>query len=630
MSNYKGVIGSLQKAIFNETAKNADNTYKLGQGLAKFAAGGALAGSVGTSSMTVYNNYSEGRDLTNGLGMSALRGAALGTVIGTGSNVVPKLVHNSMAKTGITAFDGFGKIAEDLAETWAPVAVSLKIANHKPKTAEGKKSMGAMDKYFKLSKEVRKEVKAKGVKNLKNSGDFSYTLQSKVVSGIDPEGFVKGSTSKAANSFSLDDLVKLTAVNGALGKATEDTAKFNKDKESVKALAAWSTDTSSKLEKISKVQRGAVGSALLTNLGFKSTYHHIVEPTGDFFKNIRKGKFKDITWEQVAGTAFSGYGLYETGLILNDASEGDVKGVITGLGILAGSKLAYGAATDYAKFEAIRRAKRLSYNNMYQAFKMQRDTSTLIESSGHLSLEQEKELNALFKKKATDIANFSAPNTTKVVQEMGETLNNPSSLFTENLKATHNLLEAIGKDAARNGKDADQITDIASKYITKYPNEVMGMSEDVMHSNIDSVREWNTKYSNILSELRKDFMQESVDVNYSKVLDQLESRNKMTQMSGAADLLYGTKAFAGREGALKETISDIRDPWSEVRKPTLWLELARDFALGAGTTYAVDYAVRGEDASIPGAILLGGGIQLATGAHILGNPKKYFAKHVSK
>ena len=630
MSNYKGVIGSLQKAIFNETAKNADNTYKLGQGVAKFAAGGALAGSVGTSSMTMYNNYNEGKDLTNGLGMSALRGAALGTVIGTGANVVPKLVHNSMAKTGITAFDGFGKIAEDLAETWAPVAASLKMANHRPKTAEGKKSMGAMDKYFKLSKEVRKEVKAKGVKNLKSSGDFSYTLQNKVVSGIDPEGFIKGSANKAANSFSSDDLVKLTAVKGALEKATEDTAKFKKDKESMKVLAAWGTDTGSKLEKMSKVQRGTVGSALLTNLGFKSTYHHIVEPTGDFFKNIRKGNFKNITWEQVAGTAFSGYGLYETGQILDDASEGDLKGVVTGLGILAGSKIAYGSAMDYAKLDAIRRAKGLSYNNMYQAFKMQRDTSTLIASSSHLSLEQEKELNALFKKKATDIANFSAPNTIKVLQDMGETLNNPSSLFTENLKATHSLLEAIGKDAAKHGKDPDQITGIASKYITKYPNEVMSMSKDVMHSNMDSVREWNTKYSNILSELKKDFMQESVDVNYSKVLDKLESRDKMTKMSGAADLLYGTKAFAGRESALKETVSSIKDPWAEVRKPTLWLELAGDFALGAGTTYAADYMVRGEDASIPGAVLLGGGMQLAIGAHILGNPKKYFAKPVSQ
>ena len=630
MSDYKGVIGSLQKSIFNETAKNADNTYKLGQGLAKFAAGGALAGSVGTSSMTMYNNYSEGKDLTSGLGMSALRGAALGTVIGTGTNLLPKVVHNSMAKTGITTFDGFSKIAEDFAETWAPVAASLKVANHRPKTPEGKKSIGTMDKYFKLSNEVRKEVKAKGVRNLKNSGDFAYTLQSKVISGIDPEGFVKGTANKTANSFSTDDLVKLTAVKGALEKATEDTAKFKHDKESMKALAAWGTDTGSKLEKMSKVQRGTVGSALLANLGFKSTYHHIVEPTGDFFKNIRKGDFKNINWEQVAGTAFSGYGLYETGQILNDASEGDLKGVVTGLGILAGSKIAYGAAMDYAKFDAIRRVKGVSYNNMYQAFKMQRETSTLIESSGHLSLEQERELNALVKKKATDIANFSAPSTTKVLQEMGETLNNPSTLFTENLKATHSLLEAIGKDAAKHGKDPDQITGIASKYITKYPNEVMGMSRDVMHSNIDSVREWNTKYSNILSELRKDFMQESVDVNYSRVLDQLESRDEMTKMSGAADLLYGTKAFADRESALKETVSDLKDPWSEVRKPTLWLELAGDFALGAGTTYAADYMVRGEDASITGAALLGGGLKLATGAHILGNPKKYFAKPVSK
>ena len=630
MANYKGVIGSLQKSIFNETAKNADNTYKLGQGVAKFAAGGALAGSVGTSSMTMYNNYSEGKNLTNNLGMSAVRGATLGAVIGTGANIVPKLVHNSMAKTGITAFDGFGKIAEDLAETWAPVAASLKVANHRPKIPEGKKSTGAIDKYFKLSKEARKEVKAKGIKDLKNSGDFAYTVQSKIISGTDPEGFVKGTANKTANSFSTDDLVKLTAVKGALEKATEDTANFNKNKESMKALAAWGKNTGSKLERMSKVQRGTVGSALLANLGFKSTYHHIVEPTGDFFKNVRKGKFKDITWEQIAGTAFSGYGLYETGQIINDASEGDLKGVVTGLGILAGSKIAYGTAMDYAKFDAIRRAKGLSYNNMYQAFKMQRETSTFIGSFGHLSLEQEKELNALFKKKATDIANFSAPNTTKVLQEMDETLNSPSTLFTENLKATHRLLEAIGEDVARHGKDPAQITGMASKYLTKYPNEIMSMSKDISHSNIDSVRDWNTKYSNILSELRKDLMQESVDVNYSKVLDQLESRNKMTKMSGAADLLYGTKAFAGRENTLKETVSDLKDPWSEVRKPTLWLELVGDFALGAGATYATDYMVRGEDASITGAVLLGGGMQLATGAHILGNPKKYFAKPVSK
>lgn len=620
MSNYKGVIGSLQKSIFNETAKNADNTYKLGQGLAKFAAGGTLAGSVGTSSMTLYNNYSEGKDLTNGLGMSALRGAALGTVVGTGTNLLPKVAHNSMAKTGITSFDGMGKIAEDLAETWAPVAASLKVASYKPKTPDGKKATSAVDKYLKISKDTRKEVKQSGVKKLHESGDFAYRLYSKGISGINPED-VMGGSSKASNSFSGDDIVKLTAVKGSL-----DNAMSNTKKADVKALVDWGKDTDSKLKKISKPQRVTVGAALSANLGFKSAYHHIVEPTGEFFKNVRKGNFKDINWEQVAGTAFSGYGLYEIGHITNDAAEGDVSGVVTGFGILAGSKIAYGAAMDYAKLDAIRRAKGVSYTSIYQASKLNRELTLLRESTDKLSPGQGEELTSLFNNKAKDIANFTAPETTKALQEASQMVTRPSTLFTENLSIVENILEAVGKDSIRNGKDPSQATELATKYVTRYPTEILGMAKDVQHSNMDAVREWNTKYTNVMSELRKDFMQESVDVNYNKILSQLESRNQMTQMSGAMDLLYGTKAFAGREGALKNLVEDVTDPWSEVRKPTLWLDLARDFALGAGATYAADYTIRGEDASITGAALLGGGLQLATGAHILGNPKKYFAK----
>lgn len=620
MSNYKGVIGSLQKSIFNETAKNADNTYKLGQGLAKFAAGGALAGSVGTSSMTLYNNYSEGKNLTNGLGMSALRGAALGTVVGTGTNLLPKVAHNSMAKTGITAFDGMGKMVEDLAETWAPVAASLKVASHKPKTPDGKKSTGVIDKYLKMSKDTRKEVKQSGVKELHKSGDFAYKLYSKGISGINPED-IMGSTSKASNSFSGDDLVKLTAVKGSLDKAMSDTKE-----DGLKALVDWGKDTDSKLKKISKPQKGAVGAALLTNLGFKSAYRHIVEPTGEFFKNVRKGNFKDINWEQVAGTAFSGYGLYETGLIINDAAEGDISGVATGLGILAGSKIAYGAAMDYAKLDAIRRAKGVSYTNIYQTFKLNREIALLNKSTDNLSPEQGEELTSLFKNKAIDVASFTAPETTKALQEASQVITNPSTLFTENLAIVNNIIEAVGKDSIRNGKDPSQATELATKYVTRYLTEILGMARDVQHSNMDAVRGWNTKYTNVLSELRKDFMQESVDVNYNKILDKLEIKNQMTQMSGAMDLLYGTKAFAGREGALKSLVEDVKDPWAEARKPTLWLDLARDFALGAGATYAADYTIRGEDASITGAVLLGGGLQLTAGAHILGNPKKYFAK----
>lgn len=620
MSNYKGVIGSLQKSIFNETAKNADNTYKLGQGLAKFAAGGALAGSVGTSSMTLYNNYSEGKNLTNGLGMSALRGAALGTVVGTGTNLLPKVAHNSMAKTGITAFDGMGKMVEDLAETWAPVAASLKVASHKPKTPDGKKSTGVIDKYLKMSKDTRKEVKQSGVKELHKSGDFAYKLYSKGISEINPED-IMGSTSKASNSFSGDDLVKLTAVKGSLDKAMSDTKE-----DGLKALVDWGKDTDSKLKKISKPQKGVVGASLLANLGFKSAYHHIVEPTGEFFKNVRKGNFKDINWEQVAGTAFSGYGLYETGLIINDAAEGDISGVATGLGILAGSKIAYGAAMDYAKLDAIRRAKGVSYTNIYQTFKLNREIALLNKSTDNLSPEQGEELTSLFKNKAIDVASFTAPETTKALQEASQILTKPSTIFTENLSIVNNIIEAVGKDSIRHGKDPSQATELATKYVTRYPTELLGMANDIQHSNMDAVRGWNTKYTNVLSELRKDFMQESVDVNYNKILDQLESENKMTQMSGAMDLLYGTKAFAGREGALKSLVEDVKDPWAEARKPTLWLDLARDFALGAGATYTADYMVRGEDASITGAVLLGGGLQLTAGAHILGNHKKYFAK----
>lgn len=603
MAKYEGVIGSLQKSIFNETAKNADNTYKLGQGLAKFVAGGALAGSVGTSSMTMYNNYSEGKSLTNNLGMSVVRGATLGTVIGTGTNLLPKLVHNSMAKTGITTFDGFGKIAEDLAETWAPVAASLKVAKQKDKSLPGRQGDNVIDKFFKAAKDTKKDLKKEGIKKVTNTSDYSTKMAGKFIDSfsVDPKKAV-------------DNSVKIANLQQSLGKAFEETFNYmGSNKEGMADLQKWSKNTIDAYSKLKKPDKVSVGVSLLANLGFKSTYHHIVEPTGDFFKNIRKGKFKDITWEQVAGTAFSGYGLYETGQILNDASEGDLKGVVTGLGILAGSKIAYGAAMDYAKFDALRRAKGVSYSAIYDMTRLGQEAQNLQRSASLMSPED----NELLIKKAKEKVSSLAPNT--------------SNLFKENLVNTKSLLESITKDAEKYNIDTKHISDIYSKYQSKYPIEILSMFDDVRHSNVSSIEQWNTTYTNVLSELKKDFMNEAVDVNYKKVLDGFQPwASKETKISSARELFSGTKIFANKVTELEAGVKDIKDPWAEVRKPTLWLELAGDFALGAGTTYAMDYAVRGEDASIPGAILLGGGMQLATGAHILGNPKKYFAKPVSK
>lgn len=603
MSSYKGVIGSLQKSIFNETAKNADNTYKLGQGLAKFAAGGALAGSVGTSGMTMYNNYSEGKDLTNNLGMSALRGAALGTVIGTGTNLLPKVIHNSMTKTGITTFDGFGKIAEDLAETWAPVAASLKVAKQKDKSLPGRQGDNVIDKFFKAAKDTKKDLKKEGIKKITHTSDYSTKMAGKFIDSfsVDPK--------KAVN-----DSVKIANLQQSLGKAFEETFNYmGSNKEGMADLQKWSKNTIDAYSKLKKPDKVSVGASLLANLGFKSTYHHIVEPTGDFFKNIRKGKFKDITWEQVAGTAFSGYGLYETGQILNDASEGDLKGVVTGLGILAGSKIAYGAAMDYAKFDALRRAKGISYSAMYDMTRLSKEVQNLQRSSSLMSPED----NELLINKAKEKVSSLVPNT--------------SNLFKENLVNTKSLLESITKDAERYNIDTKHISDIYSKYQSKYPIEILSMLDDVRHSNVSSIEQWNTTYTNVLSELKKDFMNEAVDVNYKKVLDGFQPwASKNTKISSARELFSGTKIFANKVTKLEAGVKDIKDPWAEVRKPTLWLELAGDFALGAGTTYAADYMVRGEDASITGAALLGGGLQLATGAHILGNPKKYFAKPVTQ
>lgn len=599
MANYKGVIGSLQKSIFNETAKNADNTYKLGQGVAKFAAGGALAGSVGTSGVTMYNNYSEGKNLTNGLGMSALYGAGLGTVVGTGANIVPKVVHNSMAKTGITTFEGFGQIAEELAETWAPVATSLKVAKQKDSSLPKGKSSNIVDSFLKAAKDTKKELKKEGIKKPASSSDYSVRMTNKFIDNfsIDPKGAV-------------DNSVKIANLQQSIGKAAKETLDYtSSNKEGVAALQKWSRDTANAYSKLKKPDKVSVGASLATNLGFKSAYHHIVEPTGDFFNNLRKGNFKNITWEQVAGTAFSGYGLYETGQILSDASEGDLAGVATGLGILAGSKVAYGAAMDYAKLDAIRRAKGVSYSNIYDMTRMSREIDSLQKSARMMSSEDNNLIIANAKEKMSSLA----PNT--------------SNLFKENLVNTQNLLNSITKDAEKYNIDTKHVSDLYSKYSNKYSVEMLSMLDDIKHSNVKSIEQWNTTYSNVLSELRKDFMNEAVDVNYEKVLDGFQPwASKETKVSSARELFSGTKIFANRVNALEEGVKNIKDPWSEVRKPTLWLELAGDFALGVGTTYAADYMVRGEDASLTGSILLGGGLQLATGAHILGNPKKYFAK----
>lgn len=576
---------SVRDAKLEHYAKRkAYNTYEYADKLGKYVGIGALSGGIGTLATNTYNNYTEGDALTDNIGVATLRGIALGAVGGAAVNAVPKVIKNQLGRTGIKPFEGGGEILSNLSEIWSPVAQEF---------ASARKSGGSLDKMFKMVKEADKQP-----------GEFAFNLQKSAIEKFNPSG---------GKGISLDEMVRFKHIHSQFKKSLDSHQKYLSGKQggAAKDFMVWGQETFQDIGKLRGLRKAGVVGALATQMGFKSTYHHIVEPTGQLIDNLRKGKFKDITFGQGAAAAFTGYGLYETGQVINDAGEGDWLGVAGGLATIAGGKLMFGLAMDYAKLEAERMAKGISFGDMYKAHVMGKAAKKFGESSMRLSEEEQKEINQLALNKAKMIFREKAPNTSKIIE--GE------SLFNAGVKLFQDgSLEAIKKDALLHGKDPVKFTEMVRKYRDDGNLSLMGL--DIAHSNKENIMNWNTAYTNTLSELRKDFMNEQVDINYKEIVDNITSKDRSSIMTGVSDLASGSKWFAGRVSNLPgrepgPKYPGIKDPW-------MWGELGANFALGVGTTYGMDYLARGEDASIPEAVMMGGVIQLATLGHILGS-KKY-------
>lgn len=657
MSSFKGIIGKISDDLFHDGAKIATETkkhtytdfrsfdtntfsfktydknvtstkYKLTDKLGKYVGAGTIAGTAGSVAMNTYNNHSEGKSLSNNILGASLRGAALGSFVGAGVNVAPKIVVNNLKKSGIQSFDGAGEMAADVLNVWSPVieeVSSMRKASRKDKT------VSPVDKMLKLIGDSKKELKQE--KDHSKAG-LALKMHNKALNQLDPDNLFKKSKDASKQGFTAEDLVRLESMNQKIKTAGEGMSDLRKTSPRFDEFVTWSSETGQDLGRLDQRTRSLVGASLLGQMGFKSAYHHIVEPTSQFFSNIKNGKFKDINFTQVAATAFSGYGLYETGAILNDTAEGNLGGVLTGAAMLAGGKIAFGMAMDLSKLEAERLAKGISTVDMFKTGKAIFASKAVAKSSSHMTDKQKEEVAEAYVEKIKEVVpgyvKNLAPNTFTLAETYKDTHKDKQAMFKAGIQlAMNGTVTGAGKEVFNYAKKVPygDIYQASKNYSLDDYENLVSMASKLNHSNKEEILEWGTKYSKTLAQLEKDLMNPNLKVDYGDIVNKLKSEDNKDQLKGAYELARSSKAFQKLGDNLPGKQVEPGTPiYKGLKDPVALAEFGGLFALGTGTTYGVDYAINGEDASVTNALLLGGGLHLAAGAHIIGNRAKYFAK----
>lgn len=161
------------------------------------------------------------------------------------------------------------------------------------------------------------------------------------------------------NAFK-EDINYLTTPEGQLATA-RGFLNF-RNSEGIKFVQEAAQTNNEIFQSMSKIQVAKTMTSQMVSQGFKSAYHHIVQPTGQFFKG-------NFNFETVAATAFSGYGIYEAGSAINNVRQGNYSEASKNLGMLAIGKLNYAGVASLVKTHNALTKQGISYTDLYNGYK---------------------------------------------------------------------------------------------------------------------------------------------------------------------------------------------------------------------------------------------------------------------
>ena len=309
---YEGLLGKLGKDIFEGSGIG-------GAGVAKYMGTGAVIGGAGGATLS-----------DDGLIAGAFRGALFGAAVGGGINLAPKGISAAFKNSGIKQWEvGLEKrLGEDASRIFKPTY-------EKANTPANKELMkqfvpGAKSAYT----------------TTKNDKDFSLKVTENLA--------------KDMSKLSQNDIQFL----GDLGKTTGDGIKAFSSTNSSKQFDNWFTGNKKVFDDASLGDKLSMGGSFITKAGFDSAYNHIVKPTGSFISKVKSGDFKSINKYEGSAAAFSAYGAYESVDILDKASEGDIGGMMAGMGLLVGGKLAFSQGVNLIHANAFLKEKGMTWGGV--------------------------------------------------------------------------------------------------------------------------------------------------------------------------------------------------------------------------------------------------------------------------
>lgn len=342
---YGGLMGKLGKDIFEGSGAGSG-------GVAKYMATGAATGAV-SGAVLSDDSFVAG----------AFRGALFGAAVGGAINLAPKSVNSAFKNSGINPWQkGLEKdLGDDASRIFKPTYDKV---NNKQNKELIKTFIPGAKAAYKTTKD-----------------DKAFSL--KVVENL----------SKDMKNLKQADLDILESI----GKNTEDNLTAFKKTKSYNATDGWFTNNKNTFDALGTKDKFSVGSSFITKAGFDSAYSHIVEPTGSFINKVKNGKFKDIDKFEASAAAFSVYGAYEAGHILNDASDGNIAGVVGGSAMLLGGKLAYGQGVNLIHANSFLKEKGMTWSGVGQGIGGGYFTKKLANGIGKWDTDDQLFVQQLFK-----------------------------------------------------------------------------------------------------------------------------------------------------------------------------------------------------------------------------------------
>lgn len=426
-----------------ETVSTDYTLYSYGDKLGRYAAGGAAAGA---AAAMVYNPDTDG----------LMRGAAFGAAVGAGVNVLPKAVHNTLARTGVQKFKEMDAVVDEHIKALSPL---------------GGTGMGSKELDGELIKEFGEAI----AQARNKEGNLADNVVSSMLEGMKTGNILKGAPP--------EKVVKAANLWKRIQQADENLKGVDST-QPVKNFIGYLDRLTQDIERLEKKDRLKTGAALAAKLGFDSAMKHIANPAGEAIQAIRNKNYKEINFEKGAALAFATYGLYETAKVASDVSEGNWGNAVFGLGMLGAGKMLFGMSLDIGKIDAKRRLAGISDKMLLQLHKNRKN----FEDFGKAMQEGPLEKSELaFVNKVNETTTASFPN-------LIANAHNPTG-----------HAEALLKDFKAAGRNTDA-----------YKGHEQALEELLKPGGVD-YKEWGGKYSNTKKLIEKDLLKTDFDDFVTKI-----------------------------------------------------------------------------------------------------------------